>query len=103
MHYSDMFIYLIEERLIETPSKFTHESLKAYKSLEAYNYFISGYVKGCVFYQIPNSDFCFIRAKVHAGQRPNSAEAEKDAWVCLNKSGEIATANCTCMHCWVYF
>ena len=30
--------------LIDTPSKFTNESLKAYKSLEAYDYFVCGHV-----------------------------------------------------------
>ena len=33
---------------IHTKGTFTHETLKAYKSLEAYNYFYNGYVQPCL-------------------------------------------------------
>ena len=38
--YPDIYHYLIEY-----PSQFSKESLKAYKSLESYNFFVSGHVQ----------------------------------------------------------
>ena len=51
--------------LIDTPSKFTNESLKAYKSLEAYDYFVCGHVQDC-FCSIPKDGdkFVYIKSKV---------------------------------------
>ena len=42
---------------------FTNESLKAYKSLDAYNYFVSGHVQE-VYYHVIEKDckFCFIKS-----------------------------------------
>lgn len=34
LEFGHLYVYLIE-----TPGEFTHEKLKAYKSLEAYNYY----------------------------------------------------------------
>ena len=51
--------------VINTPSNFTKESLKAYKSLEAYNFFICGHVNDVYYHPINNtSDFCCIKSQV---------------------------------------
>ena len=51
--------------LIDTPSKFTNESLKAYKSLEAYDYFVCGHVQKCFTNNANDSNtFCYIKGKV---------------------------------------
>ena len=50
--------------LLQTPGKYTQEKLKAYKSLEAYNYFLSNWVGTCYYHKITDSEFCVIKAAV---------------------------------------
>ena len=58
--YPDIYHYLIEH-----PSQFSKESLKAYKSLESYNFFISGHVQNVYYHEVEKkSKFCFIKTEV---------------------------------------
>ena len=41
--------------LIETPSVYTGESLKSYKSLDAYNFYVNGWVENINVFPIPAS------------------------------------------------
>ena len=51
--------------LINTPSLYTNENLKAYKLLETYNFFASGHVDHFAHHEINNlSELCFIKTKV---------------------------------------
>ena len=51
--------------LINMPSLYTNENLKASESLEAYNFFISGHVHNAEYHGINNlSEFCFNKTKV---------------------------------------
>ena len=51
--------------LIEYPSQFSKESLKAYKSIESYNFFISGHVKNVYYHEVEKKcKFCFIKTEV---------------------------------------
>ena len=51
--------------LINMPSAFTHENLKAYKSLEAFNFFVCNHVQNVFYHSISKeSKFCCVKTKV---------------------------------------
>ncbi|KAK3879583.1 hypothetical protein Pcinc_015870 [Petrolisthes cinctipes] len=58
--YHDIYIYLIESKSKE----FTGKSLKAYKSLEAYKYFIAGHVQNVIITSAATPGIKLITAKV---------------------------------------
>ena len=67
---------------------------KAYKSLEAYNYFYNGYVRTVYFHS--SGKFGIHKAKVNPSQQ--AADNYHEPWVilCLEITSVI-TAHCTCM------
>ena len=51
--------------LLDTPSEFTKENVKAYKSLEAYStFFLCGHVQNCFYADSSHKEFCFIKSEV---------------------------------------
>ena len=89
IHYGDLYSYLINTKGI-----YTKENLKAFRSLEAYNYFFNGYVRKVLFCLC--GDFGVLKAKVNPSQR--SAENCQEAWVAVfMNDSSIKTAHCTCM------
>ena len=48
----------VTEYLLDTPSAYTKESIKAYKSLEAYDYFVCGHVQNCYHHENGRFEIC---------------------------------------------
>ncbi|KAJ8277581.1 hypothetical protein GJAV_G00076940 [Gymnothorax javanicus] len=92
VQWPDIYTYLIEK-----PSVYTQDKLKAYKSLDAYNYVLNGHVQDLQYYYL-SDDFCFMRAQVLPSQRQGQKTRMYQAWAIVNRrSSYILTANCTCM------
>ena len=80
---------------IGTPGEYTREKLKAYKSVDAYNYFTSGWVGTCFIHEI-NREFSVLKTTVKPSQ--SLSNPPHKAWVAVKrKDGSICTAHCTCM------
>ena len=92
--FADITFYLLE-----TPSEFTRDKIRAYKSLEAYNFFLSGHVQDIFIYNkvTTNSSYLFIKSSVLPSQRQGQKEDLYGVWICIHVTGWILSANCTCM------
>ncbi|XP_076308585.1 uncharacterized protein LOC143224004 [Tachypleus tridentatus] len=86
--YGDIYICLINRT-----STYTNESLKGYKSLDAYKYFVAGFVQNVQITRA-TSDKVIITAKVCHSQRLN--EPPLKLWVASCRNGEIISSHCTC-------
>jgi len=68
--------------------------MKNYRSLEAYNFFQSGWVHD-VLHVISLTGVFIFKAKVMRSQRVT--EKPHSAWVAADREGIILAAHCTCM------
>ena len=73
---------------METPSEFTRDKIRAYKSLEVYNFF-SGHVSDVYIHKVEKSDFLVIKCSVLPSQRQGQKETLYNVWVSLHKTGWI--------------
>ena len=89
--YGDVYNYLIESK-----GRYTAKSLKAFKSLEAFNYFISGHVRTIFYYEVSRqSQNCVLMAEVNPSQK--SPSDTHKGWVVIQKQdGQVITGHCTC-------
>ena len=91
IEYADLFNYFIN-----TPGIYTKEALKAYKSLDGYDYFISRHDHEVFHSDVsPDSPVCLLKARVLPSQRLN--DEPHDPWICVDRlPGYIIAAHCTC-------
>ena len=93
LEIGDIYTYLID-----TKGSFTKDKLKAYKSLQACNYFHNEYVHVYTVYYCASSSnqLATLKACVNPSQR--SADQNCEAWVVLSKeTGCVKAAHCRCM------
>lgn len=89
LQFGDIYTYLID-----TKGQYTKESLKAYKSLEGYNYFYNGYVRTVFYFR--RVRFACLKAVVNPSQKTLGTGHE--AWVLIDQTdASIKTAHCKCM------
>ena len=90
--YPDVYNYLIN-----TPSFCTHEQLKAYKSMDGYNLYSSGWVSDLTMIgnQIARPKVFIFMALVKHSQRLSVPPLK--VWVATRQNGVVLCAHCTCM------
>jgi hypothetical protein len=92
-HWPDVSYPDIVNYLVYTQSAYTLAELKAYKSLQAYNYFVSGFVQDIGYSRIEEKNV--FLGKVKHSQR--MSESSLRPWLIVENDGSISTGHCTCM------
>ena len=90
--YADIYNFLIN-----TTSYCTHEQLKAYKSLDGYNFFVNGWVTNIdvICSQVTRPKIFILTSLVKHSQRLTAPPLQ--VWVATKQQGEILCAHCSCM------
>ncbi|KAL1267167.1 hypothetical protein QQF64_002842 [Cirrhinus molitorella] len=84
----------ITNYLVVQTSFYSTKQMKAYKSMDAYNYFVSGWVND-IGTKVLQNDNRLVFARVNHSQR--SAETPLKTWVIAKHDGEVIAAHCNCM------
>ncbi len=81
---------------IETPSLYSQESLKSYKTLDAYSYITDNHVQDILLHDYNIENFVALKTEVLPSQRQGKRMEMYKVWVILNKKNNcILTTNCT--------
>ena len=90
--YADIYNFLIN-----TTSYCTHEQLKAYKSLDGYNFFVNGWVTdiNVISSQVTRSKVFILTSLVKHSQQLTAPPLQ--VWVATKQQGEVLCAHCSCM------
>lgn len=88
--YPDIVNYLV----IQTSWK-TGSEMKAWKSMDAYNFFVSGWVHNILTKAVQGTDKVVVTARVNHSQR--ARETPLKAWILSEKDGTVCSAHCNCM------
>ena len=89
VEYGDIYHYLVT-----THSTYTQDQLKSYKSLDAYNFFVNGWIANITVASVPRANSYLVRAKVRHSQKLSAPSLQP--WVGVEKDGKVLCAHCTC-------
>ncbi|KAM7282602.1 uncharacterized protein ISCGN_002748 [Ixodes scapularis] len=84
----DIIFYLLHSKACDL------QEVRAYKSLDSYNYLSSGLVGTVLGHRI-SDQLCYLKAEVGRSQSFNAAPHK--AWVCMHSTGRVVTGGCSCM------
>ena len=90
MEYPDIISYLVLQTLW-----ITGQQMKAYKSMDAYNFFVSGWLNTIFTKPAAGTDKAVVTARVNHLQRARDAPLK--TWLLAEKDGTVCMAHCNCM------
>ena len=95
--YPDVYNYLVL-----TVSLYTGEEMRAYKSLDGYNFLVNGWLNNIAVLATGSArqkTFLFLSAVKHS---QSLSLMPLKVWVATKENGEVLCGHCTCMHYWTY-